>query len=154
MAVSASRLGSSAPLLADLDQARKAAEEAAAALDSYRAMAGPDAQPHLTLAVALFALVVWHVVAYRWILTVRRARDRRAFLSVSALAGGGLASGPVSFMKGYDAFAGVIKSGGKTRSLGMGRVRSLKTTATVSSGRTTSLSTASRRDAGPARSKK
>jgi len=31
------------------------------------------------------------------------------------LAGGGQASGPVSFMKGYDAFAGVIKSGGKTR---------------------------------------
>ncbi|MFH0989018.1 MAG: vitamin B12-dependent ribonucleotide reductase [bacterium] len=31
------------------------------------------------------------------------------------LAGGGTASGPVSFMKGYDAFAGIIKSGGKTR---------------------------------------
>ncbi|UCF69597.1 MAG: vitamin B12-dependent ribonucleotide reductase [Acidobacteriota bacterium] len=31
------------------------------------------------------------------------------------LAGGGTASGPVSFMRGYDAFAGVIKSGGKTR---------------------------------------
>ena len=31
------------------------------------------------------------------------------------LARGGTASGPVSFMKGYDAFAGVIKSGGKTR---------------------------------------
>jgi ribonucleoside-diphosphate reductase alpha chain len=31
------------------------------------------------------------------------------------LAGGGRASGPVSFMKGFDAFAGVIKSGGKTR---------------------------------------
>jgi len=31
------------------------------------------------------------------------------------LSGGGTASGPVSFMKGYDAFAGVIKSGGKTR---------------------------------------
>ncbi len=31
------------------------------------------------------------------------------------LSGGGQASGPVSFMKGYDAFAGVIKSGGKTR---------------------------------------
>ena len=31
------------------------------------------------------------------------------------LAGGGMASGPVSFMKGFDAFAGVIKSGGKTR---------------------------------------
>src|SRR5438445_8578176 len=30
------------------------------------------------------------------------------------LAGGGTASGPVSFMKGFDAFAGVIKSGGKT----------------------------------------
>ena len=35
--------------------------------------------------------------------------------SREALAGGGTASGPVSFMKGYDAFAGVIKSGGKTR---------------------------------------
>ncbi len=32
-----------------------------------------------------------------------------------ALSGGGIASGPVSFMKGFDAFAGVIKSGGKTR---------------------------------------
>jgi ribonucleoside-diphosphate reductase alpha chain len=32
-----------------------------------------------------------------------------------ALAGGGTASGPVSFMKGFDSFAGVIKSGGKTR---------------------------------------
>jgi ribonucleoside-diphosphate reductase alpha chain len=31
------------------------------------------------------------------------------------LSSGGQASGPVSFMKGYDAFAGVIKSGGKTR---------------------------------------
>ena len=31
------------------------------------------------------------------------------------ITGGGTASGPVSFMKGYDAFAGVIKSGGKTR---------------------------------------
>ncbi|HEY3266080.1 MAG TPA: vitamin B12-dependent ribonucleotide reductase [Armatimonadota bacterium] len=31
------------------------------------------------------------------------------------LGGGGVASGPVSFMKGYDSFAGVIKSGGKTR---------------------------------------
>src|SRR5215468_6816582 len=29
--------------------------------------------------------------------------------------GGGTASGPLSFMKGFDAFAGVIKSGGKTR---------------------------------------
>lgn len=35
--------------------------------------------------------------------------------SKEQLAGGGQASGPVSFMKGYDAFAGVIKSGGKTR---------------------------------------
>jgi len=31
------------------------------------------------------------------------------------LSGGGTASGPVSFMKGYDSFAGVIKSGGRTR---------------------------------------
>jgi ribonucleoside-diphosphate reductase alpha chain len=35
--------------------------------------------------------------------------------SKERLAGGGTASGPVSFMRGYDAFAGVIKSGGKTR---------------------------------------
>jgi ribonucleoside-diphosphate reductase alpha chain len=35
--------------------------------------------------------------------------------SKEKMAGGGIASGPVSFMKGYDAFAGVIKSGGKTR---------------------------------------
>jgi ribonucleoside-diphosphate reductase alpha chain len=35
--------------------------------------------------------------------------------STEALSGGGTASGPLSFMKGFDAFAGVIKSGGKTR---------------------------------------
>ena len=35
--------------------------------------------------------------------------------SKERLSGGGIPSGPVSFMKGYDAFAGVIKSGGKTR---------------------------------------
>ena len=39
--------------------------------------------------------------------TIRSAKE--------VLRGGGTASGPVSFMKGYDAFAGVIKSGGKTR---------------------------------------
>ncbi len=38
---------------------------------------------------------------------IRSSRER--------LRGGGTASGPVSFMRGYDAFAGVIKSGGKTR---------------------------------------
>src|SRR5450759_4026251 len=35
--------------------------------------------------------------------------------SKARMSGGGIASGPVSFMRGYDAFAGVIKSGGKTR---------------------------------------
>src|SRR5882762_5391190 len=35
--------------------------------------------------------------------------------STESLRGGGTASGPLSFMKGFDAFAGVIKSGGKTR---------------------------------------
>jgi ribonucleoside-diphosphate reductase alpha chain len=35
--------------------------------------------------------------------------------SKEELSGGGQASGPLSFMKGFDAFAGVIKSGGKTR---------------------------------------
>ncbi len=39
--------------------------------------------------------------------TLRSSRER--------LQGGGTASGPVSFMRGYDSFAGVIKSGGKTR---------------------------------------
>ena len=38
---------------------------------------------------------------------IRSSRER--------LSGGGIASGPVSFMRGFDAFAGVIKSGGKTR---------------------------------------
>ncbi len=33
----------------------------------------------------------------------------------AVLSGGGRASGPLSFMRGFDAFAGVIKSGGKTR---------------------------------------
>jgi ribonucleoside-diphosphate reductase alpha chain len=39
--------------------------------------------------------------------TLRSSKER--------MSGGGIASGPVSFMRGYDAFAGVIKSGGKTR---------------------------------------
>ena len=39
--------------------------------------------------------------------TIRSSRE--------TLAGGGVASGPVSFMRGFDSFAGVIRSGGKTR---------------------------------------
>ncbi|MEN3002637.1 MAG: LAGLIDADG family homing endonuclease [Armatimonadota bacterium] len=39
-----------------------------------------------------------------------RIRGSKEYLS-----GGGRASGPVSFMRGFDSFAGVIKSGGKTR---------------------------------------
>jgi ribonucleoside-diphosphate reductase alpha chain len=35
--------------------------------------------------------------------------------SKEKLTGGGRSSGPLSFMKGYDAYAGAIKSGGKTR---------------------------------------
>src|SRR5882672_7090045 len=35
--------------------------------------------------------------------------------SCEHLNGGGTASGPVLFMRGFDAFAGAIKSGGKTR---------------------------------------
>src|SRR3984957_11461231 len=35
--------------------------------------------------------------------------------SMELLSGGGTASGPLSFMRGFDAFAGVIKSGGKPR---------------------------------------
>jgi len=39
--------------------------------------------------------------------TIRSSRER--------LSGGGVPSGPVSFMRGYDSWAGIIKSGGKTR---------------------------------------
>jgi len=39
----------------------------------------------------------------------------RVARSAERLSGGGTASGPLSFMKGFDAFAGAIKSGGKTR---------------------------------------
>jgi ribonucleoside-diphosphate reductase alpha chain len=39
--------------------------------------------------------------------TLRSSRER--------LSSGGLASGPVSFMRGFDSFAGVIRSGGRTR---------------------------------------
>ena len=39
--------------------------------------------------------------------TIRSSREK--------LSSGGIASGPVSFMRGYDTFAGSIKSGGKTR---------------------------------------
>jgi len=39
--------------------------------------------------------------------TLRSSREQ--------LSEGGMASGPVSFMRGYDAFAGVVKSGGRTR---------------------------------------
>jgi len=39
--------------------------------------------------------------------TIRSSREQ--------LSSGGMASGPVSFMRGFDSFAGVIKSGGKTR---------------------------------------
>ena len=46
---------------------------------------------HIFLAILLFALVIWHVIAYRWILGNRQARDRRAFLRASALGAAGLA---------------------------------------------------------------
>jgi ribonucleoside-diphosphate reductase alpha chain len=39
--------------------------------------------------------------------TIRSSKEK--------MSGGGTASGPVSFMKGYDSFASVVKSGGKTR---------------------------------------
>ncbi|MBN8548214.1 MAG: vitamin B12-dependent ribonucleotide reductase [Deltaproteobacteria bacterium] len=39
--------------------------------------------------------------------SIRSSRER--------LSGGGVPSGPVSFMRGFDAWAGIIKSGGKTR---------------------------------------
>lgn len=61
----------------------------------------------LTLAKTEGMLFKWGSGTGTNLSTIRSSRER--------LAGGGTASGPVSFMKGYDAFAGVIKSGGKTR---------------------------------------
>jgi ribonucleoside-diphosphate reductase alpha chain len=61
----------------------------------------------LTLAKTEGMLFKWGSGTGTNLSPIRSSRER--------LAGGGMASGPVSFMKGYDAFAGVIKSGGKTR---------------------------------------
>ncbi len=61
----------------------------------------------LTLARTEGMLFKWGSGAGSNLSAIRSARE--------GLAGGGTASGPVSFMKGFDAFAGVIKSGGKTR---------------------------------------
>jgi ribonucleoside-diphosphate reductase alpha chain len=61
----------------------------------------------LTLAKTEGMLFKWGSGTGTNLSPIRSSRER--------LAGGGIASGPVSFMKGYDAFAGVIKSGGKTR---------------------------------------
>ncbi|MCP4674551.1 MAG: vitamin B12-dependent ribonucleotide reductase, partial [Deltaproteobacteria bacterium] len=46
--------------------------------------------------------------------TLRSSREK--------LSSGGRPSGPTSFMRGYDAFAGVIKSGGKTRRAAVMRI--------------------------------
>jgi ribonucleoside-diphosphate reductase alpha chain len=61
----------------------------------------------LTLAKTEGMLFKWGSGTGSNLSTLRSSRE--------SLSGGGTASGPVSFMKGYDAFAGVIKSGGKTR---------------------------------------
>src|SRR5712691_507563 len=61
----------------------------------------------LTLAKTEGMLFKWGSGTGTNLSTLRSSRE--------SLSGGGTASGPVSFMRGYDAFAGVIKSGGKTR---------------------------------------
>ncbi len=61
----------------------------------------------LTLARTEGMLFKWGSGTGSNLSTIRSSRER--------LSGGGAASGPVSFMKGYDSFAGVIRSGGKTR---------------------------------------
>ncbi len=61
----------------------------------------------LTLAKTEGMLFKWGSGTGSNLSTLRSSRE--------TLAGGGTPSGPVSFMRGYDAFAGVIKSGGKTR---------------------------------------
>ena len=61
----------------------------------------------LTLAKTEGMLFKWGSGTGTNLSTIRSSREQ--------LSGGGKASGPVSFMKGYDSFAGVIRSGGKTR---------------------------------------
>lgn len=47
---------------------------------------------HIFLALAVFALVIWHFIAYRWILRVRTAADRRAFMRAAILGTAGMAA--------------------------------------------------------------
>ena len=61
----------------------------------------------LTLAKTEGMLFKWGSGTGTNLSTIRSSRE--------PLSSGGTASGPVSFMKGYDSFAGVIRSGGKTR---------------------------------------
>ena len=61
----------------------------------------------LTLAKTEGMLFKWGSGTGTNLSTIRSSREQ--------LSSGGRASGPVSFMKGYDSFAGVIRSGGKTR---------------------------------------
>ena len=61
----------------------------------------------LTLAKTEGMLFKWGSGSGSNLSTIRSADE--------SLSGGGSASGPISFMRGFDAFAGVIKSGGKTR---------------------------------------
>jgi ribonucleoside-diphosphate reductase alpha chain len=61
----------------------------------------------LTLAKTEGMLFKWGSGTGTNLSTIRGSRE--------TLSGGGEASGPLSFMRGFDAFAGVIKSGGKTR---------------------------------------
>jgi ribonucleoside-diphosphate reductase alpha chain len=61
----------------------------------------------LTLAKTEGMLFKWGSGTGTNLSTIRGSRE--------LLSGGGEASGPLSFMRGFDAFAGVIKSGGKTR---------------------------------------
>ena len=61
----------------------------------------------LTLAKTEGMLFKWGSGTGSNLSSIRSSREQ--------LSGGGMASGPVSFMKGYDSFAGVIRSGGKTR---------------------------------------
>lgn len=46
---------------------------------------------HGLLAMVVFGLLVWHVVARRWVLRVPHARDRRALLRLAAVGAAGLA---------------------------------------------------------------
>lgn len=56
---------------------------------------------HIFLAISLSAILIWHIIRFRWILKVPQSRDRRAFLSnISLGLAGAILWRSTSYLKG------------------------------------------------------